>query len=102
MVSFRKPNQLVSIGGLDCAVEPEGRSGIFLRQHLLTDGEPAGMTKPSQPGLLKRVARALGPGLITGAADDDPSGIVTYSMAGAHRIICRVRMPRSDGGVLLE
>ena len=29
------------------------------------------------------MARALGPGLITGAADDDPSGIVTYSMAGA-------------------
>jgi Natural resistance-associated macrophage protein len=43
----------------------------------------SGMTKPSQPGLLRRVARALGPGLITGAADDDPSGIVTYSMAGA-------------------
>ena len=41
------------------------------------------MTKPSQPGLVRRVARALGPGLITGAADDDPSGIVTYSMAGA-------------------
>ncbi|MGB8754358.1 MAG: Nramp family divalent metal transporter [Pseudolabrys sp.] len=41
------------------------------------------MTKPSQPGLLRRVARALGPGLITGAADDDPSGIITYSMAGA-------------------
>ena len=41
------------------------------------------MTKLSQPGLLKRVAKALGPGLVTGAADDDPSGIVTYSMAGA-------------------
>src|SRR5690349_4315847 len=27
--------------------------------------------------------RALGPGLVTGAADDDPSGIVTYSQAGA-------------------
>jgi len=27
--------------------------------------------------------RALGPGLITGAADDDPSGIVTYSIVGA-------------------
>ena len=27
--------------------------------------------------------RALGPGLITGAADDDPSGIATYSLAGA-------------------
>ena len=33
----------------------------------------------SQPPLLKR----LGPGLITGAADDDPSGIATYSQAGA-------------------
>jgi Mn2+ and Fe2+ transporters of the NRAMP family len=26
---------------------------------------------------------ALGPGLITGASDDDPSGIATYSQAGA-------------------
>jgi NRAMP (natural resistance-associated macrophage protein)-like metal ion transporter len=26
----------------------------------------------------------LGPGLITGAADDDPSGIATYSQVGAH------------------
>jgi NRAMP (natural resistance-associated macrophage protein)-like metal ion transporter len=34
----------------------------------------------------KRLARffsILGPGIITGAADDDPSGIATYSMAGA-------------------
>ncbi len=30
-----------------------------------------------------RALRALGPGLITGAADDDPSGIATYSQAGA-------------------
>ena len=27
--------------------------------------------------------KALGPGLVTGASDDDPSGIVTYSQAGA-------------------
>ena len=27
--------------------------------------------------------RSLGPGIITGAADDDPSGIATYSIAGA-------------------
>jgi NRAMP (natural resistance-associated macrophage protein)-like metal ion transporter len=27
--------------------------------------------------------RSLGPGLVTGAADDDPSGIATYSQAGA-------------------
>jgi NRAMP (natural resistance-associated macrophage protein)-like metal ion transporter len=32
---------------------------------------------------LARKARQLGPGLITGAADDDPSGIATYSQAGA-------------------
>jgi NRAMP (natural resistance-associated macrophage protein)-like metal ion transporter len=33
--------------------------------------------------LLKRSFAVLGPGLITGAADDDPSGISTYSVAGA-------------------
>ena len=33
---------------------------------------------PDTPWLKK-----LGPGLITGAADDDPSGIATYSQAGA-------------------
>ena len=31
----------------------------------------------------KRIAGQLGPGLITGASDDDPSGIATYSQAGA-------------------
>lgn len=32
---------------------------------------------------IKKVLRHLGPGLVTGAADDDPSGIATYSQAGA-------------------
>ncbi len=32
---------------------------------------------------LVKFFRALGPDVITGAADDDPSGIATYSMAGA-------------------
>jgi NRAMP (natural resistance-associated macrophage protein)-like metal ion transporter len=36
----------------------------------------------ASPTLWKRLL-ALGPGLITGAADDDPSGISTYSVAGA-------------------
>ncbi|MBS1191705.1 MAG: iron transporter [Rhodocyclaceae bacterium] len=31
----------------------------------------------------RRFATRLGPGLITGAADDDPSGLATYSQAGA-------------------
>ena len=45
--------------------------------------------RPSQrPTLWRRLrsvalASQLGPGLITGAADDDPSGIATYSQAGA-------------------
>lgn len=32
---------------------------------------------------IKKTLRVLGPGLITGASDDDPSGIATYSQAGA-------------------
>src|SRR5450432_2883108 len=32
---------------------------------------------------IKKFFRILGPGLITGASDDDPSGIATYSQAGA-------------------
>jgi NRAMP (natural resistance-associated macrophage protein)-like metal ion transporter len=32
---------------------------------------------------VKRFLKILGPGLITGASDDDPSGIATYSQAGA-------------------
>lgn len=32
---------------------------------------------------INSIARRLGPGLITGAADDDPSGIATYSQAGS-------------------
>ena len=39
--------------------------------------KPAG-TKPR-----RSFVRRLGPGLITGAADDDPSGIATYSQVGA-------------------
>jgi NRAMP (natural resistance-associated macrophage protein)-like metal ion transporter len=35
--------------------------------------------QPDRPKLLQ----VLGPGLITGASDDDPSGIATYSQAGA-------------------
>lgn len=31
----------------------------------------------------QQLLRSIGPGIITGAADDDPSGIATYSVAGA-------------------
>src|SRR5205823_3411129 len=36
-----------------------------------------------EPNRLKRLLKVLGPGLITGAADDDPSAVSTYSVAGA-------------------
>ena len=42
----------------------------------LKTGEPAGQKRVT-------LLQVLGPGLITGAADDDPSGIATYSQAGA-------------------
>ena len=45
--------------------------------------EKATLGKTPRPGLVRRFVSVLGPGLITGAADDDPSGIATYSIAGA-------------------
>src|SRR5262249_56971728 len=49
-----------------------------------TTGAPASRTgAPVVPGRARTFFADLGPGLITGAADDDPSGISTYSVAGA-------------------
>jgi NRAMP (natural resistance-associated macrophage protein)-like metal ion transporter len=36
-----------------------------------------------EPHPIKKAVKLLGPGFITGAADDDPSGIGTYAIAGA-------------------
>jgi NRAMP (natural resistance-associated macrophage protein)-like metal ion transporter len=47
------------------------------------------LDKPGAPSSVARVSRLraflgiLGPGLVTGVADDDPSGVATYSQAGA-------------------
>ncbi|MBB2200887.1 NRAMP family divalent metal transporter [Gluconacetobacter tumulisoli] len=41
--------------------------------------QPSPVVGTSRPNLF----RVLGPGLITGASDDDPSGIATYSQVGA-------------------
>jgi NRAMP (natural resistance-associated macrophage protein)-like metal ion transporter len=51
--------------------------------------EPAGGTGSleaaieNEPSRIKRFLKILGPGLVTGASDDDPSGIGTYVSAGA-------------------
>jgi NRAMP (natural resistance-associated macrophage protein)-like metal ion transporter len=41
------------------------------------------LSKPNSPDGVRNFFSKLGPGLITGAADDDPSGIATYSVTGA-------------------
>lgn len=42
------------------------------------------VSKPVDNAALgRRLCKAVGPGVITGAADDDPSGIATYSIVGA-------------------
>ena len=38
---------------------------------------------PAPPRGIRRLFSVLGPGVVTGAADDDPSGIATYSVVGA-------------------
>src|SRR5205085_5167831 len=43
---------------------------------------PASSADGAHPGL-RGYLRAAGPGLVTGASDDDPSGIATYAQAGA-------------------
>jgi NRAMP (natural resistance-associated macrophage protein)-like metal ion transporter len=52
----------------------------------LTPAKPTSKSpgSPSTPAQwVRSLLKSLGPGIITGAADDDPSGIATYSVAGA-------------------
>jgi NRAMP (natural resistance-associated macrophage protein)-like metal ion transporter len=66
-------------------VRPRADGGAPVIPH----SEPAGGTGSleaaieHEPNALKRAFKVLGPGLITGASDDDPSGIGTYATAGA-------------------
>lgn len=46
-------------------------------------GRPSGFHPEPSRRRFSRLLKILGPGLVTGAADDDPSGIATYSQAGA-------------------
>jgi NRAMP (natural resistance-associated macrophage protein)-like metal ion transporter len=45
--------------------------------------EPLQRVLENEGNPIRRFLRTLGPGLITGASDDDPSGIATYAQAGA-------------------
>ena len=48
-------------------------------------------------GPLEQFLVELGPGLVTGATDDDPSGISTYSVAGGRGGPCGAEAPCSSG-----
>lgn len=52
-------------------------------QDAITDVRHPTLPDDREPSDRVRFFKALGPGLITGASDDDPSGIATYSQAGA-------------------
>ncbi|MHB8397765.1 MAG: NRAMP family divalent metal transporter [Candidatus Limnocylindrales bacterium] len=45
--------------------------------------DPAVEQRRREPNRLKRALLILGPGFVTGASDDDPSGVATYAQAGA-------------------
>jgi NRAMP (natural resistance-associated macrophage protein)-like metal ion transporter len=46
-------------------------------------GRPSAPTATEDPERAHGILKMLGPGLVTGASDDDPSGIATYSQVGA-------------------
>lgn len=48
-----------------------------------TTADPPAPGNPTPPSAQTGLLRTLGPGLVTGAADDDPSGIGTHSQIGA-------------------
>ncbi|HEY8758216.1 MAG TPA: divalent metal cation transporter [Candidatus Limnocylindria bacterium] len=59
----------------------KGRSIPHSKPSSATGGTAADVA--GERNLLKKAAKLLGPGFITGASDDDPSGIGTYAVAGA-------------------
>jgi NRAMP (natural resistance-associated macrophage protein)-like metal ion transporter len=65
--------------------QEELRKGDVREGQPATGGTPAGRTslEEARRGGLVRIFQLLGPGLITGASDDDPSGIGTYSQVGS-------------------
>src|SRR3989338_844206 len=61
-----------------------GAPAVILDKSIVTSKQISRTLIPKkQLGQAKEYWKTLGPGLTTGAADDDPSGITTYSQAGA-------------------
>lgn len=58
-------------------VEPMPAAELIMEEAVAVAETVRDLPKP-----IGRFLRILGPGIVTGAADDDPSGIATYSQAG--------------------
>jgi NRAMP (natural resistance-associated macrophage protein)-like metal ion transporter len=63
--------------------DPSAKSGGEQRTDPPPPPNPKTAELQAEPNPLRRFGKVLGPGLITGASDDDPSGIGTYAQAGA-------------------
>src|SRR5258708_25454905 len=82
MLAIRNRNGFGSVGR---GVEPGmgDRKKTNSKQRKAEERKPAMNEKREKPFRARDLVKTLGPGLITGASDDDPSGIGTYSRAGA-------------------
>ena len=65
--------------GLSCEPQGSARTSVGVAMNESANRSSA---RGRQTTYLAEVAGRHGPGLITGASDDDPSGIATYSQAG--------------------
>ncbi len=65
------------------ALEPPITEGSFEGSTPEADHRLGDRRTAAQPKGIKKFLNILGPGLITGASDDDPSGVGTYATAGA-------------------
>src|SRR6266403_294950 len=72
-------------GSLSRRLEPgmADRKKTTSKHRKTEERKPALNEKREKPFRARDLIKTLGPGLITGASDDDPSGIGTYSQAGA-------------------
>ena len=69
------------------ARKPEGKAGsastVAAGTGASAPPSEVDLTKGRTGPVWRQYLRAMGPGLVTGASDDDPSGMATYSQAGA-------------------
>jgi NRAMP (natural resistance-associated macrophage protein)-like metal ion transporter len=63
---------------VNSSIEP-----VFVGDDVIVPVHASVPASPEPVGRLRKTLKKFGPGLVTGAADDDPSGIATYSSVGA-------------------